>query len=65
MENKNNASKLNEEKGKEKSLREYQEENFNKPRKIYDNLNVSVKSLDIFMGVLFVILILALILGTR
>ena len=65
MENKNDTDKLNEEEVKEKTLREYQKENFNKPRKIYDNLNVSVKSLDIFMCVLFVILILALILGTR
>mgnify|MGYP001074082114 CR=1 FL=1 len=49
----------------EKTLKELREESFQKPNKLYDKLNVSVKSLDIFLGVLFVLLILALVMGAK
>lgn len=50
---------------KEQTLEEIKKENFRKPNKLYDNLNVSVKQLDIFMVILAIILVVALIMGSR
>lgn len=49
----------------EKSLNEVREENFRKPIKLYDSLNISVKSLNIFLGILFAVIMIALIFGAK